>query len=235
MHALPSVLRAALIAGTGQPPLVTASALADLAGVRGLELLATLAVDKRLAPTQQTVVLLAVSLLLATHPGTLPPADALDAVEDAETASAAIHAGLGAALTGILQAAPREASLSATRRLIGRRLAAAGELGPHVVQLLLDAGDRERAAQIAAADLGRFLAGHDRRSAETSARLRVLMTWSEDAELFARIVENLARLHPSALSVVEQLIREIDDLDPVLVARARSAVVWALGNRGPER
>ncbi|HEX5062941.1 MAG TPA: hypothetical protein VFV99_26385 [Kofleriaceae bacterium] len=227
---LTSELRDCLLAGTGKPPLDVALELVGRAGAAGLAILGAMSIDRRLAPHQRMTVLLAISVLLALTPET-PPAEALDAVEDEETAATAIRSGYGAALTGVLAAAPRGGSLDATRRLLGRRLVAAGERGPHVAQLLLDAGDRVRAAQLAADDLAQHLATHAEPTLETWARLRILLDWSSDDALLDAVLQQLATQHPALLARLEPLLVRIPDAEPAAVQRVRSTLVWLLNSR----
>ena len=124
----------------------------------------------------------------------------------------------------MLAGAPRGGSLDVTRRLLGRRLAAAGGRGPHVVQLLIDAHDHARAAELAAEDLAPHLAAEP--SLETWARLRLLLEWSRDEALLAEILRALAARDPSAPGTLASRLVELADADPAAVQRVRSAIVW---------
>ena len=223
-HALEAILRSLLVAGAGEPPLSTALALSKQ-GPAALDELGELANDRRLSPLQRATVLLALSIVVSTYPGQRLPVSALDAIENAETATAAIRAGLGAALTSVLDAAGDEPSIRATRRMLARQLVAAGEVGPHVVELLVTAGEIDRAAEIAAVDLSRHLASDAAPSTETWARLRLLVDAPDPTFLDAII----ARVPAVLLDVLDRLLPALPGADPKRVARARSAIVWARG------
>jgi hypothetical protein len=131
--------------------------------------------------------------------------------------------GLGGALTAVLHAAPKASGLRATRMLIGRRLLAAGENGPHVIRLLLDGGDRDRAAQAAAADL---LAHLDAGPApELWARIHLVIDWSDDAEFFVAMLRELPQ---TALARLLELLDQAPGVEPARAQPARAAIGWAL-------
>jgi hypothetical protein len=157
---------------------------------------------------------------------TAPPG-ALDALEAPETVVAAITAGIGGALTGVLAAAPDEA-VELTRRLIGRQLVVAGERGPHVVTVLLDAGDTERALEFAADALIQELA-RDRPTLETWVWGHLVVSWHADSQRIGALVRLLAARAPGAATALLALLERIPTVDPSAIADARSAIVWALG------
>jgi hypothetical protein len=216
-----AALRDALIARIGDPPFQVALALVTIAPLGAL---GELVADASLSPRQRTIGLLAIALVLADAPGTPAPADALEAIEDLEVAKYAIDSGLGAALTGVLHAAPRTASLAITRKLIGRRLLAADDYGPHVVQLLLDAGDRERAIEVCSASLARVLAA--RVGAETWAWVRLVADWSSDWPLISSVAATLAS-HPELSQALVELLETLPGIPASAARTVRSAIGWA--------
>jgi hypothetical protein len=171
----------------------TGRALADALALRARASLAELAAsaaDRTRIAHDRAIALLAVAVALACDPTALAPPEALDALDDPELVDAALASGLAAALTGVLRAAPADASWRPVRVLVGRRLVAAGETGPHVVELLLAAGDRTRAASLAADDLAHQLGGADELA--RWIRLRWLAAQADDvvAEVLALLGDN---------------------------------------------
>ena len=229
--AIPTALRALLLA-SDEPALVTALALVERAGADPARAarLAELARDPELAPRRRATALLAVAIALAAEPASVAPDAALDAVEDADTIDAAIEAGLAAALTGVMRAAPREGSLQATRRMIGRRCLAAGVVGPHVARLLADAGDREGAAHAAVVDLAPRLDG-DRLDRALAAWLHLLVSWSADAArpLFGDVVRALS-VRPAAIEQLSELLQRLPGAAPERVAAARARILWEMSH-----
>jgi hypothetical protein len=219
-----AALRALLLARSGDPPVAAALALRSQAGATGLAPLAELAADRALPARQRAIVLLAVSLALADEPTAAAPDAALDAVDDADVVEAAIEAGLSAAVTGVLRAAPRDAASLAARRLVGRRCLAVGIHGPHIAMLLADGGDPAGAAEAAVADLRPRLAGEP--GPDTLACLHLLVIWSEDPSLplFGDIVRRLAADDPGAPERLAILLTRLGSLGPERIARARSRI-----------
>jgi hypothetical protein len=216
-----------LLRGLGGTPIEIARALAGRAAPAEL---AALAGEPSLVPGQRAIALLAVAIALAGDPGAACPPAALDAVEDEATCAAAIDAGLGAALTGVLRAVPT-GELRATRVLVGRRLLAAGETGPHVVELLLAGGDRARAAAAAAAEL-RVHLGRGEASAVLWAWLALVVAWSRDDAFVGQIVTAIGE--PALIDALLRWLERLPTSDPLAVARARAAIGWArpVGNHG---
>ncbi len=227
-----AALRALLLARSGDPPVAVAAALHDRAGAHAPEQLAELAADPELAPSLRAIALLGVAMGLADAPALPAPPGALDAVEDAATAAAAIELGMVGALTGVLRAAPLTPQLRTTRRLIGRRCLAAGVVGPHVARLLADGGDHEAAARAAADYLApRLIAG--RSSAETWACLHLLVEWSDlEAEpLFTQVIERLAPVDGAVNSLL-QLLHRCPGLSAAQVSRTRAHIGWTIDPSG---
>lgn len=225
-----SELRDLLRGGTARPVVELAR---ELNGRARLPDLAELSADASLSPRLRVVALLAVGLRLAAEPEALLPELVLDAIDDVNTITAALEMRLGGALTGVLAAAPHDDSLRATRRILGRRMLAAGENGPHVVQLLRDAGDSERAAVAAADDLAAHLEGTPE-SLELLLRLHVTLEWARDAEFFVAI---LHRLRPDDLVRLSDLLIQCPGLATGLVSAVRTAIGLALtpGTQRPTR
>lgn len=209
-----AALRAMLLAGAGDPPLARASDLRGLAGRLGsaaAAALADLAADAALPPGARVVALLAVALALADDPAAAAPEAALDAIDDPDVVGAAIDGGLTAALTGVLRAAPVDGALRATRRLVGRRCLAAGEQGPHIARLLLDAGDQEGAARAVATYLAGRLDPGSPPPLETRALLQLVPAWTADPAFAAALDRALAEIDPEAPAHLASLLRNYRD------------------------
>ena len=111
-----------------------------------------------------------------------------------------------------------------TRKLIGRRLLAADDYGPHVVQLLLDAGDRERAIEVCSASLARVLAA--RVGAETWAWVRLVADWSSDWPLISAVAATLGP-HPELSQALVELLETLPGVPASAARTVRSAIGWA--------
>ena len=218
--ALPAVLRASLVATSLRSPTDAAVELARLADVAGLGELAALVSDPRASLRQRSVVLLAIGIVVARSEASMP-VEAIDALDDARLVATALSLELGGALTGILNACPSDRSLDPTRRLIAHQLLAKGEGGVHVVQLLLDAGDPERASRVAA-ELIVNLVGD-----KALLGLATVLAWSEQS-FFHATMQNLEALAPGTGEHLYARLSELPAAFAPRVSRARSEIVWAI-------
>lgn len=219
--ALPAVLRASLVATALRSPTEAAFELAELAGEHGLDELAQIVTDRRASLRQRCVVLLAIGLVVARSGASAMPVDAIEALDDPGVVATALALGLGPALTGILNGCSGDRSLDSTRRLIAGQLLAKGERGTHVVQLLLDAGELERASQVAAEVARQLLESPD------PLALVGTLAWAEHA-FFAATLRNLEVLEPGATARLSARLAELPARFAGRVARVRSEIVWAI-------
>lgn len=201
-----------------EDPLVAA---VELRGLASVEALADVAADRDRSARQRVVALLAIALALAEDPTARAPDGALEAIDEPEVVETALAAGLGGALTGVLAAAPVTPGLRATRLLIGRRMAAAGELGVHVAELLLCGGDRDRAADIARTAIAE--AGSD---VATWATLRWLC--AKDDALVEAI---LSKLPDNLLKELGAQLTSMPGAEPPGGSRVRAAIGWIVDSR----
>jgi hypothetical protein len=218
-------LEQALARHASAPPIEIALELCALADESGLLALGELVADRDHPRQPRAIALLAIAIVLARDPKRALPDGALDALEDPDLVDAALAGGLAAALTGVLLAAPNDATMRATRTWLGRRMVASGERGPHIVELLLAAGDRKRACELAAEQLGIQLE-------HAGEALWVELNWlarrTDDEALVADILGQLAT---DKLAELARALTRVPAADARAIARLRAAVGWLLDER----
>lgn len=203
--------------------------LADSDPCTALAALAQVANDESLRPRHRVEALLGVATAAAL--GDLPiPASALAAVEDPVVIETALRRGLAHALTGVLGRAPADPGLRATRQMIGRLLLAAGQRGPHITALLIDAGDFPAAARAAADEfISSVLPAAEHPNVTALAWAGIALGWFEShgESVFAPLLAELNARNRDAAPALARLIARVPDANPVLVDAARTAL---LGN-----
>jgi len=178
----------------------------------GLAGLGALIDNRTLAPRLRAAALLGV-VTAADLCGLPLPDAALAAVEDPLVIDAALQYRLASALTGALFGLPDGAAERRTRRLIGRRLIAAGERGPHVTRVLLDAGEFDSAVRAALDDYFDNVAPRlERPDAVTRVFAEVALEWAERAPdtMFTPFVRGLAMRDPAAPPRLAALLMTAD-------------------------
>ena len=196
----------------------------ELRALVSLDALAELAADRDRSPRQRVIALLAVALALADNSAAGVPEAALEAMDEPEVVETALRAKLGAALTGVLAAAPLTPGLRATRLLVGRRLAAAGERGIHVAELMRCGGDHSRATELAAESLAD-------RGSEVATWATVRWVCDRDDGTIEAI---LLKLPDNALSHVLASLASMPGAEPRGASRVRAMVGWIVSSRNHE-
>lgn len=200
--------------------------LASAEPLAALEELAATANDPSLRPRTRATALLAISL--AATAGGLPiPEAALEAIDDPLVIDEALRSGMVSALTGVLALSPKQdGQLAATRALIGSRLLSAGERGPHVTGLLVDAEEYDLAATAAADDfVASIMPALVSPNAMVYACAAIALSWLADRQerLFVLFCRELRR-HEGAVEALARMLSSLPHAPPALVGAALEIV-----------